>query len=98
MVIDAPLLFEAGLDRECDAVVFVDAPRAERAERARRDRGRTEGELDRREKAQLPLEHKRERSDYTVDNAGSADEIDRQVEGVLRAIHTSQSAAGEGLD
>ena len=51
-VIDAPLLLEVGLDRECDAIVFVDAPRVERLRRVRERRGWDEGELERRENAQ----------------------------------------------
>lgn len=69
-VIDAPLLFEAGLDAECDAVIFVDCPRDERLRRVSASRGWDGAELDRREKAQLGLDEKRRRSDYFVRNAG----------------------------
>ena len=93
VVIDAPLLFEAGLDAECDAVVYVEAPRRVRLERVRQTRGWDAGELDRREKAQLPLEHKRSGSDHVVINSGGADEIDQQVDSVLRAIRTKHPAA-----
>lgn len=86
VVIDAPLLFEAGLDAECDAVVFVETPEAVRVERVRETRGWDAGELHRREKAQLPLDAKRERSDYVVVNDGHPDRLRAQLEGVLRAI------------
>jgi dephospho-CoA kinase len=59
LVIDAPLLIEAGLDRECDAVLFVDAPYELRLERLRRHRGWDESELKAREESQLPLDDKR---------------------------------------
>ncbi|GJM19027.1 MAG: hypothetical protein DHS20C14_12400 [Phycisphaeraceae bacterium] len=95
VVIDAPLLFEAGVDRECDAVVFVETPRQARLERVRAARGWDETELDRREKAQLPLERKRERSDYVVINAGHAEEIDHQVGRVFQAIRNERSP-GDG--
>lgn len=72
-VIDAPLLFEAGLDAECDAVIFVDAPREVRLARVARDRGWTEAELDRREAAQWPVERKRERATVVVENAHDDD-------------------------
>ncbi len=68
VVIDAPLLFEAGSDSECDAVIFIDAPREARLERVQRTRGWDEAELTRREAAQLPLKEKRERSDEVVCN------------------------------
>ncbi len=69
-VIDAPLLFEAGLDAECDVVVFVDAPREVRLARVREHRGWDEAELDRREAAQLAVEEKRRRADVVVLNDG----------------------------
>lgn len=71
VIVDAPLLFEAGLDKECDAVVFVDAPREQRLRRVQETRGWDEAELERREKAQLPLEEKRSRADVVVANDGS---------------------------
>lgn len=70
IVIDAPLLFEAGLDAECDAVVFVDAPREQRLARVRSARGWDEAELDRREQAQRPLAEKRAGSTVVVLNDG----------------------------
>jgi dephospho-CoA kinase len=87
VVIDAPLLFEAGVDRECDAVIFVDAPRDIRLARVKASRGWDEAELNRRESSQLPLDEKRRRSSDVVANAGSApDELARAVEPVFRRL------------
>jgi len=85
-IIDAPLLLEVGLDRECDAVVFVDAPRDLRVKRVTATRGWDAGELDRRERAQMPLEAKRSRSTDAIVNDCDAVELARRVEGVLDAI------------
>ena len=71
-VIDAPLLFEAGLDAECDVVVFVEAPRAVRLARVRQHRGWDEAELARRESAQLGNDEKRRRADVVVANGEDA--------------------------
>lgn len=68
LVIDAPLLFEAGVDEECDLVVFVDAPLEARLERVRAGRGWDEGELRRREAAQMDLREKRRRADEIIVN------------------------------
>lgn len=68
VVIDAPLLHESSLDLACDAVVFVDASREVREARVARTRGWAPGELSRREAAQLPLEEKRKRSRFLVEN------------------------------
>jgi len=86
-VIDAPLLLEVGLDRECDAVVFVDAPESVRLERVRRTRGWSPEELFRREAAQIPLEEKRRRATDVVVNDSAPDELAARVGRVLAAIH-----------
>lgn len=83
---DTPLLFEAGLRGGCDAVVFVEAPAAQRLERVVRDRRWDEAELRRREKSQWPLDKKREISDYIIDNTADADYVRGQVREVLFRI------------
>lgn len=85
-VIDAPLLLEVGLDRECDAVVFVDAPQALREERVRQRRGWPADELARREAAQWPLERKRSLATHVVVNDADAETLRRRAGDVLRAI------------
>jgi dephospho-CoA kinase len=86
VIVDAPLLFEAGVDHECDAVVFVDTPREIRLARVKSTRGWDDSELDRRENAQLALEQKRKRSDYIVSNSGLPDELHGRVSRVLASI------------
>lgn len=79
-VIDAPLLFEAGVDAECDVVVWVEASRTTRLERVIRNRGWDESELARREAAQWPLERKRALCRYTIVNdAPEGDSKDRKA-------------------
>ncbi len=85
VIVDAPLLFEAGVDAECDAVVFVEAPRSVRLGRVR-SRGWDEAELDRREKAQMPLDEKRRRSDHVLLNEGTLEELESRVAKVLAAV------------
>jgi len=69
---DTPLLLEAGLAAQCDAIVFVDAPFEQRQARVRATRGWDEAELSRREKSQMPLDTKRRLSDYLLNNAAHA--------------------------
>ena len=75
IVYDAPLLFEAGLDKECDAVVFVDAPREERLRRVRESRGWDDAELARREAAQGDLAQKKAACRFVINNAGDPREL-----------------------
>ena len=86
VIVDAPLLFEAGVDAECDTVVFVDAPRQQRLERVCQTRQWDEQELARREASQLPVDEKRRRSGFVVENSGKLGGIDAQVAGILSAI------------
>lgn len=83
VVVDAPLLFEAGSDKDCDAVLFVDAPRNARLTRVL-ERGWTEDEFNRREVAQMSLDEKRQRSDAVIVNDADLPTLrDRTT----RAIH-----------
>jgi dephospho-CoA kinase len=65
---DTPLLAETGLDKVCDAIVFVDAPQEVRLARVA-GRGWPAEELLRREILQMPLDKKRGISHYVLDNS-----------------------------
>ena len=78
-VLDVPLLVEAGWDKFCDTLVFVDAPRRLRLARAL-ERGWSEEDFSAREGVQESLDLKRERADVVVDNSGFPEETRLQVE------------------
>jgi dephospho-CoA kinase len=69
VMLDAALLLETGWDRWCDALVFVDSTWEQRVARVAR-RGWTAADLQAREDAQLPLDVKRHRATYHLDNSG----------------------------
>ena len=79
VVLDAPLLFEAGLHGLCDEVVFVQAPKAERLRRAKKTRGWGPKELEEREKHQENLLCKRRKADTIIRNHASRHETFSQV-------------------
>lgn len=85
-VCDIPLLFEAGLERQVDVIVLVDAPRAVRLERLVRDRGLTSEEATAMIDAQMPSHEKRGRSDYVIDNNGTLDLLTARVEDAWRML------------
>jgi dephospho-CoA kinase len=85
-VIDAPLLFEAGVDRECDVVIFVDAPEDVRLARVAETRGWDAAEVDRRRRAQIPLQEKRDRSDHVLSNDADEAELRRRLQALLERI------------
>ena len=92
---DTPLLFEAGLADQCDAIVFVDAPAEQRLERVRRSRGWDEAELLRRQKLQWPLDKKAAISDHVLTNTADADYARGQVRDVLSLI-LARTSNGKG--
>lgn len=88
VVWDAPLLFEAGYDKDCDRIIFVDADEETRRERVSRERGWTPECLAALEQSQQPLDWKRSKADYTVDNGSSIEDLRRQLADVFSQILT----------
>ena len=70
MVLDAALLLEAGWDKLCERLAFVEAPPEVRLARATA-RGWTAAEFAAREAAQESLDFKRRRADVIIDNSGA---------------------------
>jgi len=80
IVVDAPLLLEAELDRLCDLLVFVDCPHEVRAARVAAERGWDADELGRREAHQQPLDTKRERARFVVNSNTAPETTFEQVQ------------------
>ncbi|HEX8671225.1 MAG TPA: dephospho-CoA kinase [Longimicrobium sp.] len=78
VVADIPLLFEAGLVDDFDAIVLVDAPEEVRLARLVGDRGMDPEEARRMIAAQMPSELKRARADFVISNTGTLMELDRR--------------------
>lgn len=77
-VLDAPLLLEAGWDKLCDILVFVEAPRPLRLARVQA-RGWSTQEFADRESVQASLDVKRLRAAWVIDNSGSPDQTREQL-------------------
>jgi dephospho-CoA kinase len=84
VVLDAAILLEAGWGWCCDRLVFVDAPRGVRLRRLAEQRGWSAKEVQARESAQMPLDEKKSRAEAVVDNSGSAEEVDQEVQRLLQ--------------
>lgn len=78
-VIDAPLLFESGLDSVCDATVAVVAPAALRRERIRQRDDLTEGQAQARMAAQPEEDFYTTRADVVLYNNGSLEHLQQQA-------------------
>ena len=84
VLLDAAVLLEAGWQRRCDAVVFIDAPDDVRRLRVQQRSGWTAEELQRREASQLSLSEKRKCSDAVVFNTSGVSEGGQQLLNFLR--------------
>lgn len=96
IVIDAPKLYEAGVDKVCDAVIFVDTVQRLRVQRVAVARGWTEAELLRRQNLQNPLDIKKANADYILENNSSIDRLRVEVEEVLSSVLASFSSLHPG--
>jgi dephospho-CoA kinase len=78
VVLDAPVMFKAGWDKSCDAILFVDATAEDRRCRAAQ-RGWSAEQLAAREAVQEPAAWKRAQADFVVDNSGTIENTQSQV-------------------
>lgn len=90
IVEDCPLLFETGLDKQCDKIIFVKTSRENRLRRLAQTRGWSDQELARREKNQLGLDKKAQEADYIIVNDADEEECFSQVRHVLSQILQAQ--------
>lgn len=87
-ILDAAVMLKSGWDRLCDAIAFIDAPRELRLARAL-DRGWTPENFARREAAQEPVDEKRRRADFVLDNSRDLGYIQSQVQRCWQTLTAS---------
>lgn len=80
VVFSAPLLVETGMHTAFEVLVVVSATVATQIERLMHQRGMSEPSIRARIDAQAPLEDKAAAADFLVDNEGSLDELESQVD------------------
>lgn len=85
LVVETPLLFEAGLEGNYDATIAIVADEAVRAARAG---ARGHEALDERTARQLSQGEKAARATYVVENSGSLRELEQELSGVLAKLNS----------
>jgi dephospho-CoA kinase len=90
IVLDAPLLLEAGLRGSVDTLVVVKVSRAKQIERLKARGFLNKEEILKRIKIQLPLSRKLGSADFVIDNNGSKGETKKQVEKIRQKIVVSR--------
>lgn len=81
-----PLLFESDIVDEFDAIVLVDAPRPLRLERMVASRGVEATDAMNMIASQMPAELKRARADYVIENNGSLQDLERDVDALWSSL------------
>ena len=84
-VVDVPLLYETGHEKDFDRVIVTSCS-PERQLARLWDRGMTDADARQRIAAQWPTEKKASRADFVIRTDGSFEDTDRQVDEVLRDL------------
>ena len=84
LVVEVPLLFEAGMEDAFDATVAVVADEAVRAQRAA---GRGHEAVDERVARQLPQDEKARRATFAIRNDGTIQELESRLSEVLGKLN-----------
>ena len=79
IIIDAPLLFEVGLDRICDKVVVIYAKHSIQMERFIKRDKISRNEAEKRIAVQMPIEEKMLLANMVIDNSFSIDELEKNI-------------------
>ena len=79
VLVDAALIFEAGIGGRFAKVIVAWCRPEQQIERLMLKAGISRAEAEQRIKAQMPVEEKRRRADYLIDCSGSLEETSRQV-------------------
>jgi len=86
IVLDAPLLIEAGLAGLTDKLVVVKAPVRKQIARIRKKSPLSERDILKRIRRQLPLVKKLRLADFIIDNSGTIGQTRKQVEQIRRRL------------
>jgi dephospho-CoA kinase len=86
IILDIPLLFETGGERDTDAVALVTAPETVQRERVLARPGMTEEKFQAILRKQMPDSEKRRRAHFLIETGFGFAHAERRVRAILRAI------------
>ncbi|HOL04903.1 MAG TPA: dephospho-CoA kinase [Syntrophorhabdaceae bacterium] len=85
LIVDGPLIFEKGLNKNLDRIIVVSADQGLIRERLK-IRGMDEEDIDRRTSCQIPLKEKEKQADYVLYNNGTEKDLKAQIDILIKRI------------
>jgi dephospho-CoA kinase len=85
-VADIPLVFETGREKEFDAIVVVACPREMQLQRLMERNKLSKADAEKRLAAQLPIDQKVKKATYVINNVGTFEELDAQVDALIKKL------------
>ena len=89
MLVDAPLLFESGFDKECDLIISVTADKELRKKRIMVRDGIDDIAATKRIESQLADEYLIKHSDYNIVNNGDLYSLESEVKMVAEKVNNT---------
>ena len=86
IIFDAPTLFEAGIDKDCDLIISVVCPVNERIKRIMERDNITEAEALARISAQKDNSFYTERSDFVIENNTNSENLAKRTQEIIKEI------------
>ncbi len=86
IIVDAPLLFEVGLDRICDKVIVIYAQYHLELMRLMKRDSLSKEEATKRIALQMPIEDKMKLADITIDNSGTLAELKKNIKFIYKQL------------
>ena len=86
VIVDAPLLFESGFDRECDLIIALTANKESRVSRIIARDGISADDAIKRISNQLSDDFLASRADFIITNNGSVGDLTQQVKRIVNLI------------
>lgn len=88
---EVPLLFEKGLEPQFDKIIVVWVSPEVQKNRLKQRNAWTDAEISQRIQSQLPIDIKRKKADFEINNDGTLEELKSQVNQILKKLMGSIS-------
>jgi len=95
VLVDVPLLIETGMEGLFEKIIVVYSTPEQQMERLINRDGLAREEAIKRLEAQMPIDEKRKRADYVVNNSGSLEEVEREVDTIFASLRSLWGSGNE---